>query len=307
MGLFEKAQPMAERLKMYIYGASGTGKTITSLHFPDPAVIDTERGTDHYGEFFEFNRIQSGDPSIVQQAIDELLTNPGGTKTFVIDSFTNLYEQIVDRQVTRQKMKTGNPNYQIQPLDYKFIKADVRSIVQKMLALDMNVIVTARSKVLYSQEEFMKPIGTTPDGPKELPYMFDIVLELKTENGVHEATVVKDRTNKLPQSFEFTYKAFTGFIGIDGLERDPVVFDQQIKLDQRSGRNTAINFKGTEIKTAGVQAETLEKLENVFKEVGDESFIKSKLKTDYLSDSILDLRDDEGKLLLADLQAKLKN
>jgi hypothetical protein len=204
-------------------------------------------------------------------------------------------------------MKTGNPNYQIQPLDYKFIKADVRSIVQKMLALDMNVIVTARSKVLYSQEEFMKPIGTTPDGPKELPYMFDIVLELKTENGVHEATVVKDRTNKLPQSFEFTYKAFTGFIGIDGLERDPVVFDQQIKLDQRSGRNTAINFKGTEIKTAGVQAETLEKLENVFKEVGDESFIKSKLKTDYLSDSILDLRDDEGKLLLADLQAKLKN
>lgn len=300
MQLFTKAEPIAERLKMYIYGEAGTGKTVTSLHFPSPAVIDTERGTDHYGKYFDFNRIQTIDPDIVHQAIDELLQDSNSVRTFVVDSFTSLYDSILDKQVTRMKMKTGNPNYSIQPLDYKFIKAEVKAIVQKMLALDMNVIVTARSKVLYSQEEFMKAIGTTPDGPKELPYMFDIVLELTTQDNSHHATVVKDRTNKLPPSFDFTYKAFTDFIGIEGLERDPVVFEQQRRLEERVGRTVEVQFNGEKIKTAGVSGVTLTKLERAFKGV-DDSKITEKLKSDYMASSVLDLKEDEGQLLLQDL------
>jgi len=300
MQLFTKAEPRAERLKMYIYGEAGTGKTITSLHFPSTAVIDTERGTDHYGRYFDFNRIQTVDPDIVHQAIDELLQDSNGVKTFVVDSFTSLYDSILDKQVTRMKMKTGNPHYSIQPLDYKFIKAEVKSLVQKMLALDMNVIVTARSKVLYSQEEFMKPIGTTPDGPKELPYMFDIVLELTTTDNIHNATVVKDRTNKLPPTFEFTYKALTDFIGIEGLERDPVVFEQQRRLDERVGRTVEVQFNGEKIKTAGVSGVTLTKLKKAFKTI-DAAIIAEKLKADYMAASVLDLKEDEGQLLLQDI------
>ena len=57
MSMFKKAETQADRLKMYIYGEAGTGKTVTSLQFPNPAVIDTEKGTTHYGKFFDFHKI----------------------------------------------------------------------------------------------------------------------------------------------------------------------------------------------------------------------------------------------------------
>jgi len=301
MSLFAKAEKVPKRLKMYIYGETGTGKTVTSLHFPNPAVIDTERGTEYYGEFFDFNKIETSDPAEVNKAIDELLENPNGFKTLVLDPFTSLYDNIIEDQVIKMKVKTGNPNYQIQPLDYKHIKAAVKGLIQKLLALDMNIIVTARSKPLYSSEEFMKLIGNTADGPKELPYMFDVVLELaKEEDGVFWAKVQKDRTNKLPDSFEFTYKSFTDYLGIEGLERDPVAFTQKKQLEQTIGRTTKTEFKGSEVITAGVKGPTLAKLEKVSVHVGEDK-IKEKLKNDYMVDSVLDLREDEATLLISDL------
>ena len=302
MSLFTKAEKVPKRLKMYIYGETGTGKTVTSLHFPNPAVIDTERGTEYYGEFFEFHKIETNHPDEANAAIDELLKDPAGFKTLVVDPFTALYDGILDQQLTKMKVKSGNPNYTIQPLDYKHIKAAVKSFIQKLLALDMNIIVTARSKPLYSAEEFMKLIGTTADGPKELPYMFDVVLELakSPEDGTFWAKVQKDRTNKLPDSFEFTYKSFTDYLGIDGLEREPVAFNQQATLEKTVGRNKEIEFNGSKIKTAGVSGPTLAKLEKVASSVGEDK-VKEKLKADYMIDSVLDLREDEANLLITDL------
>tara|TARA_Y100000004_G_C8951534_1_gene428741 strand:+ start:1581 stop:2507 length:927 start_codon:yes stop_codon:yes gene_type:complete len=302
MSLFTKAEKVPKRLKMYIYGETGTGKTVTSLHFPNPAVIDTERGTEYYGEFFDFHKIETSDPDEANAAIDELLKKPSGFKTLVVDPFTALYDGILEQQLTKMKVKTGNPNYTIQPLDYKHIKAAVKGFIQKLLALDMNIIVTARSKPLYSSEEFMKLIGSTADGPKELPYMFDVVLELakSPEDGTFWAKVQKDRTNKLPDSFEFTYKSFTDYLGVDGLERDPVVFNQEKALEKQVGRTKDIEFKGSQIKTAGVSGATLAKLEKVTASVGEDK-VKEKLKADYMIDSVLDLREDEAKLLLSDL------
>jgi len=40
MSLFQIAEPVATRLKCYLYGESGCGKTIVSLSFPNPAVVD---------------------------------------------------------------------------------------------------------------------------------------------------------------------------------------------------------------------------------------------------------------------------
>jgi hypothetical protein len=311
MSLFEKAKPRAERLKMLIYGASGTGKSVVSLHFPKPAVIDTERGTEHYGEYFDFHRIQTVSPKKVNKAVDELLKDPAGFKTFVIDSFSNLYDSIIEKQVAKMRIKSGNPNYEIRPLDYKFIKSDVKILITKMLSLDMNIIVTAKSKPLYStdKDEFMQVIGTTPEGPKDLPYHFDIVLELYTdEEGNHMAKMVKDRTNKLPHEFEFNYKSFTQFIGIEGLEREAVVFNQQQNLEQNEsmGRSVDIEYKGKELKTAGVKADTLEKIEDAASGL-DQKDLKKKLKADYMVTSVLDLKQDEAELLLSDLTTKTNN
>ena len=85
MSLFELAAAKGTRLKMYIYGDTGTGKTVTSLHFPSPAIIDTERGSEHYGDKFTFQRLDTAEPSRINQALDELLKDPADFKTLIIE------------------------------------------------------------------------------------------------------------------------------------------------------------------------------------------------------------------------------
>lgn len=308
MSLFEKAPNKGRRLKMYIYGDTGTGKTVTSLHFPAPVIIDTEKGSEHYGANFKFHRLETSHPGKIHAALDELMKNPGKFKTLIIDSFSNVWDTVQDLQLTRMKVKTGNPGYVIQPLDYKAMNAEVKAIVSKLLALDLNIIVTARSKVLYSTDksEFMQVIGTQPDGPKNLPYMFDTVLELATDGEKRMAIAHKDRTNSLPHKFEFSYKAFTDALGIEGLERDPVVFEQQETHDELTHRNTEVSYNGSTVKTAGITAQTLDQLSKATEVLGKDLVMET-LKSDYLVDSFLDLKDDEALLLVKDLDKKRKN
>ena len=201
MSLFEQAKKSPDRLKMLIYGETGTGKTVTSLMFPNPVVVDCEKGTEHYGPIFDFAKVETLDVDEVNKALDELLRKPGSYKTFILDPITPLYDSIMDRQLLRKRLKTNNSSYEIQPLDYKFIKSDVKRLMAKMLSLDMNVIVTAHSKVLYDPGEFMKIIGTAPECPKYLPHMFDVVIELTKEGDNFIASVDKDRTNKIISFF----------------------------------------------------------------------------------------------------------
>jgi hypothetical protein len=124
MSLFEKAEAKANRLKMYVYGPSGSGKTVTSLHFPNPAVIDTEKGTNFYGDNFDFFRIQTQDHEVVDEAIDELLADPKDFKTLVADPIRRIDDSIVLKQLKRMRVKKNNPNYSLAPLDYKTIKEE---------------------------------------------------------------------------------------------------------------------------------------------------------------------------------------
>ena len=302
MSLFQKADVKAKRLKMYVYGTSGMGKTIISLHFPNPAVIDSEKGTDFYGEQFDFYRLQTSDHRAVGHAIDELLADPQNFKTFVIDPFTSIDESIVSSQLKRMRVKKADPNYSLQPLDYKSIKEERKNLISKLLSLDMNIILTARSKPQYSDEEgeFMKVIGNMADGPKELPYLFDVVLELTIVDNVRTARVIKDRTNKLPQTFEFSYPSFVKYIGLEGLEREAVVFNQQINIDSITNRQNEINFEGKKIKTAGINAHQLDKIQTLLT-VLDKDKVELQLLDDYQVSSFLDLRFDEADLFIETL------
>ena len=305
--MFTKAAPKAKRLKMLIYGETGTGKTVTSLHFPNVAMIDTERGSEHYGEQFEFYRLATSNPVEINQALDALLKDPQEFKTLVIDPFSNVWDAIQDAHIRHMRMKTGNTNYSLQPLDYRNLKAEVKSIVTKLLALDLNIIVTAKSKPQYSPDksEFMQVIGTQAEGPKDLPYVFDTVLELiiEPDTGKRIARVKKDRTNKLPPEFEFNYKSFTDYLGIEGLEREPVVFEQQQALNSYSKRDVDITIDGQVIKTAGVTAETLNALAELTKDLS-ESVISVRLKDAFMVDSLLDLKEDEAQFFLKTLKNK---
>jgi hypothetical protein len=309
MSLFERAEAKANRLKMYVYGPSGSGKTVTSLHFPSPAVIDTEKGTNFYGDHFEFFRIQTQDHDIVEQAVDELLQDPANFKTFVVDPIRRVDDSIVLKQLKRMRVKKNNPNYSLAPLDYKTIKEERNILFRKILSLDMNIIFTAPTKSQYSEDEseFMKIIGVQPDGPKDLPYLVDVVLRLeKDEEGARWAVVEKDRSNRLPDRFEFSYPSFVKFLGVDGLEREAVKFDQQVTFNEAAGRNNEVVFQGATIQTAGINADQMEKLQNVVSKL-DEEFVNNKLLDDYAVKSALDLREDEAALFITSLEETLTN
>lgn len=303
MSIFKKAKSNADRLKMYIYGEPGTGKTVTSLQFPNPAVIDAERGTEHYGKNFNFYVKKTSDPKMVNEAADELLQDPGDFKTFVVDPMSVIYDNIVLRKQEQMKMKTGNLNYEIQPLDYKSIKTEVKIMMNKLLSLDMNVIVTARSKPLYAKGKFMEVIGQQPEGHRDMPYMFDVVLELFIdENGVRKARVEKDRTNNLPHEFEFSYDKFVEYIGIDALERPAAKELQQKNINEINERVHEVTFDGSTIYTAGITGETLKSLQSLLDKYPEED-LKETLKAEYEVESLLDLTEKAGVTLLAAIKA----
>ncbi|KYK22743.1 hypothetical protein AYK24_00515 [Thermoplasmatales archaeon SG8-52-4] len=304
MSLFEKAEPKANRLKMYVYGPSGSGKTVTSLHFPNPAVIDTEKGTNFYGDKFNFYRLQTQDHEVVDKAVDELLADPKDFKTFVIDPIRRIDDSIVLKQLKRMRVKKANPNYSLQPLDYKVIKEERNILFRKILSLDMNIILTAPTKNQYSEDEgeFMKIIGVQPDGPKDLPYLVDVVLRLeKDEDGKRLAIVEKDRSNRMPETFEFSYPSFVKYLGVDGLEREAVQFEQQSSFNQAAGRNNEVVFQGTTVLTAGITAAQLEELQTIVSTL-DEEVVNHKLLDEYAVTSALDLREDEAAMFISSLQ-----
>ena len=51
---FQEAESLEKRLKLFVWGDSGVGKTTLALQFPQPVVIDLEGGTDLYGDSFNF-------------------------------------------------------------------------------------------------------------------------------------------------------------------------------------------------------------------------------------------------------------
>jgi len=114
--LFSPALPEQRRLKMYIYGTHGTGKTVTSLSFPNAAVVDLDGGTDWYAEAFKFSKLRTTDVDKVFQAVDALIKDPQDYKTLVIDSFTKFWDLLQEKHLKRLRVKKGNPQYVFQPL-----------------------------------------------------------------------------------------------------------------------------------------------------------------------------------------------
>ena len=49
----KKPQPKDRRLKLFMYGEAGVGKTTAACQLPKPYIIDTERGTDNYADLID--------------------------------------------------------------------------------------------------------------------------------------------------------------------------------------------------------------------------------------------------------------
>ena len=239
---FQKAQLREKRLKALFWGDSGVGKTTLSLQFPHPVLIDLEGGADLYGDSFDFDVLRASTADQAMEAIDWLGTHQHPYRTLIIDPITVFWDSIQQKwSVIFLRRNKGSKGfkfefYDLQPRDWQTIKSEFKDFVRKLIALDLNVIVTARQKVKYADSGFMQSVGETFDGEKSLPYLFDTIVRLyRDDQGRFMGECLKDRSNKLPRGeFECSYQVFEGVFGKDmlGREAQPLVLATDEQLQQ---------------------------------------------------------------------------
>ena len=225
--MFEKAKSLKKRLKLFLWGDSGVGKTTLALQFPKPVVLDLEGGADQYGDDFAFDVLRTVDADEIMQAVQWLGSHETQYSTVIIDPIT-IYWDALQRKwsdifLERHKDKKGwkHEFYDFQPRDWMTLKSEHKAFLRRLVALDMNVVVTARQKVQYEEGSLMRVSGTTFDGEKNLPYLFDTVVQMyRDQKGRRMGSVLKDRTNTLPDGeFEIKYTVFEALFGKECLER----------------------------------------------------------------------------------------
>ena len=97
----KKPKNADKRLKLFMYGDAGVGKTTAACQMPSPYIIDTERGTDNYAD--KINGVggavfRTTDIHEVIEEIRNLSILKHGFKTFVIDSISPLYFDLVEKK-----------------------------------------------------------------------------------------------------------------------------------------------------------------------------------------------------------------
>ena len=69
-----KPEAKEKRLKLFLYGPAGVGKTTAVIQFPDAYTIDTEKGSDFYSKTLSKSGsvvFQSNNPDEIKEEIKE--------------------------------------------------------------------------------------------------------------------------------------------------------------------------------------------------------------------------------------------
>jgi hypothetical protein len=210
-------QPEAapKRLKLFMFGGAGDGKTTAACQFPRPYIIDTERGTDNYGDLIKASGgavFQSNDMSEVIAEVKSLLTEKHDYRTLVIDPITTAYNDLLDKCELKVGSEFGR--------HYGAANKEMKRLYNLLMAVDMNVVVTAHAKKEYGDN--LKVIGKTFDGWKQLDYAFDLVIELSKRGKKRVGRVTKTRIASFPDEevFEWNYDAIKDRYDVNTLERE---------------------------------------------------------------------------------------
>jgi GTPase SAR1 family protein len=214
-----KPEAIQKRLKALFYGMSGVGKTTASINFPKVYLIDTERGSENS----QYTKILSEKGGVVFQTSDfdelmkevkALLTEKHEYKTLVIDPLTTLYNDLLDKSAIKNGTDFGK----------HYIEANkkIKHLLNLLLRLDMNVIITSHSKAEYGQN--MAVLGQTFDCYKKLDYLFDLVFEVQKRGKERVGLIKKSRIETFPdgETFPFSYEEIAKRYGKEILEREAI-------------------------------------------------------------------------------------
>ena len=199
MSKFTKATKKQAKLRLALFGVSGSGKTYSALRIAkglggNIAVIDTENHTAcKYSDRFEFDVCECEKASI--NNLMTLLNDASEYDVLIIDSLTHAWDELLDEVNRTAKTKFGGNSWSAwsegTPKQRAFIKA--------LLDFKGHLIVTMRSETTWEVQENDKGkkvpvrIGTAPKQGKSIEYEFDMLINLSQD---HTAHILKDRTGK---------------------------------------------------------------------------------------------------------------
>jgi predicted ATP-dependent serine protease len=219
----KKPEAVQHRLKMFMFGPAGVGKTTAAIQFPNSYIIDSEKGTDHYSQTINASGSVVYQSTIMDEVIAEvkaLLTEKHAYRTLVIDPVTTLYNDLLEKCEKQVGADFGR--------HYGAANKVMKRLANLIMQLDMNVVITAHAKAEYG--ESMNKIGYTFDGWKQLDYWFDLVIELAKDKKSKKryGKVVKTRLEQFPDQdvFEWSYESIRQRYDVAMLEKEA----QQMQL-----------------------------------------------------------------------------
>jgi DNA polymerase III delta prime subunit len=224
-----KPKEVKKRLKVLFYGSAGVGKTTAAIQFPQPYLIDTEKGAENeqYVKLLTQNEGSIFQTTDFNEMIDEvkaLLSEKHPYKTLIIDPLTTVYNDLLEKcaaelkKVSKEKDATGTEFGR----HYGEANKKMKHLLTLLLRLDMNVIITSHAKNEYGDN--MKVLGVTFDCYKKLDYLFDLVFEVQKRGSQRVGIVKKTRIEAFAdnENFPFSYESIADKYGKDVLEREAV-------------------------------------------------------------------------------------
>jgi RecA/RadA recombinase len=214
-----KPTTVQKRIKALFYGNSGVGKTTACISFPKVYLIDTERGSenDQYVNILRNNGgvvFQTCDFDELIIEVKSLLTENHEYKTLVIDPLTNLYNDLLEKSEKAVGSDFGR--------HYACANKKMKHLMNLLIRLDMNVLVTAHAKNEYGQN--LSVLGSTFDCYKKIDYLMDLVFEIQKRGQERVGIVKKSRIESFPdtETFPFSYDEIASRYGREVLEREAI-------------------------------------------------------------------------------------
>jgi hypothetical protein len=214
----KKPEAIQKRLKALFYGGPGVGKTTACIKFPKPYLIDTEKGAenDQYAKILKKSGgviFQTSDFDELMNEIKALLSEKHEYKTLIIDPLTTVYNDLLDKSSIKNGTDFGR--------HYNEANKQIKHLLNLLLRLDMNVIITSHSKNEYGQS--MSILGQTFDCYKKLDYLFDLVFEIQKRGKDNRIAIIKkSRIESFPdgETFDFSYEEISKRYGKEIIEKE---------------------------------------------------------------------------------------
>lgn len=180
------------KLKVLVYGGSGTGKTIFAGSFPKPYFFDFDNGMlSLQGKDIEYDTYIDDNPANPQafrrfeRKIEDFYRQGWENfpyETVVIDSITTLQETVMRsiQSVNRSMAKMPTLN------EWGNLIDKLQDMLYKVTSLKTNVVVVAHEQILQddlTSEVMVLPLITGKKLPDRLPLWFDEVYHTRVERG----------------------------------------------------------------------------------------------------------------------------